>query len=139
MLKFDQNSKFLRVSRFLENFWKYFSKAGILKFWIQNWYQWPKMSGNHTQYVVICPKQQIPENFQIPRKFLQTFLENWNFEILSLKSISVTKVEWKWYPICWNWPKTANSWEFPDFQKISGKIPEIYEFWNSDFKINFSD
>ena len=22
------------------------------------------MSGNHTQYVAICPKQQIPENFQ---------------------------------------------------------------------------
>jgi len=53
------------------------------------------MRGNHTQYVAICPKQQIPENFQISRKFLEKYLANWNFEILSSKSISVTKVEWE--------------------------------------------
>ena len=44
-----------------------------------------------------------------------------------------------WCPICWNWPKKANSGEFPDFQKMSGKCLEKLEFWNSDFKIKLSD
>ena len=36
------------------------------------------------------------------------------------------------------WPKIANSGEFPDFQKISGKIPEKLEFQKSEFKIKLS-
>ena len=65
--------------------------------------------------------------------------ENWNFEIHSSKSISVTKTEWEWYPICWTWAKKANSTEFPDFQKNSGRISGKLEFWNSELKIDFSD
>ena len=41
--------------------------------------------------------------------------------------------------MCWNWPKTAISWELPDFRKISGKISGQLEFWNSALKIKFSD
>ena len=45
----------------------------------------------------------------------------WKFDILSAKSISVTKIKWKWCPIHWNWPNIANSGKFPDIQKISWK------------------
>ena len=80
------------------------------------------------------------ENFQISGKFLEEKLQNnWNLEVLSWKLRSVTKTEWKWYPVHPNWSKSANIWEFPDFQKISGKIPEKLEFWNSDSTIMLSD
>ena len=138
MLQFAKNSKFQRISRFPENSWNFW-KTGILKFWAQNPFQWLKLSGNDTQYVGIGPKLQILENFQISRKFLERFQKYMNFEILTSKSISVTKIEWKWYPMCWNWPKTAISWELPDFRKISGKISGQLEFWNSELKIKFSD
>ena len=84
-------------------------------------------------------KPGFPKNFQSFRKVLENFLVKLNFEILNSKSISVTKTEWKWYPICWNWPKTANSRDFPNFQKISGRISGKPKFWNSELKINFSD
>ena len=74
---------------------------------------------------------RFPNNFQ---KKLRKILK---FDILSAKSISVTEIKWKWYPIHRNWSKKANSGEFPDFQKISGKNPEKLEIWNSEFKIKF--
>ena len=67
------------------------------------------------------------------------FQKIWNFEILSSRSILVTKIEWELYLICWYLPKTANSWEFPDFSKISGNILAKLEFWNFEFKIDISD
>ena len=38
-----------------------------------------------------------------------------------------------------NWSKPDHFWEFPNFQEIFGKIPEWFEFWNSDFTINLCD
>ena len=96
MLQFAKNNRFQRISRFPENFWKNFWKTGILKFWAQNPFQWLKLIGNDTQYVGIGPKLQILENFQISRKFMEEFQKYMNFEILTSKSISVIKIEWKW-------------------------------------------
>ena len=124
MLELAQNCKFLRISRFPENFWKDSRNIWIFKFWLQNQFQWLKLSGNDTQCVGIGPKQQFLENFQISGKFLEKFLDNWNFEILSSKSSSVTKTEWEKYPIHWNWSKSANSRQFPDFPISRFQIPE---------------
>ena len=131
MLGLAQNCKFLRISRFPENVWKNSRNIWILKFCLQNPYQWLKLSGNDTQYVGIGPKQQFLENFQISGKFLEKFLDNWNFEILSSKSSSVTKIEWEKYPIHWNWSKSVNFREFPDYRKsqMSPKVcKKIYEY-----------
>ena len=87
----------------------------------------------------LAPKLGFPKHFQIFRKVLENFSGKLNFEILNSKSISVTKTEWKWYPICWNWPKTANSRDFPNFQKISGRISGKLKFWISEHKIKLSD
>ena len=114
----------MRISRFPQNFWKDSRNISILKFWLQNQFQWLKLSRNDTQYVGIGPKQQFFENFQISRKFLEKFLDNWNFEILSSKSSSVTKTEWEKYPLHWNWSKSGNSRQFPDFPISRFQIPE---------------
>ena len=119
MLELAQNCKFLRISRFPENFWKDSRNIWILKFWLQNQFQWLKLSGNDTQCVGIGPKQQFLENFQISGKFLEKFLDNWNFEILSSKSSSVTKTEWEKDPIHRKLDKISQFQaisRFPDFQ-----------------------
>ena len=77
--------------------------------------------------------------YMFPENIWKSSWKMWKLDILSAKSISVTRIKWKWCPIHWNWPNIANSGKFPDFQKISGKIPEKLEFWNSDFKIKLSD
>ena len=60
-------------------------------------------------------------------------------EILTSQS-KLSDLNWvEIYPIHQNWSKSANIWEFPDFWKISGKIPEKLEFWNSDSTIMLSD
>ena len=74
-----------------------------------------------------------------PENIWKSSRKMWKFDILSAKSISVSTIEWKWCPIHWNWPNIANSWKFPDFQNISGKNPEKWEIWNSEFKIKLSD
>ena len=116
-----------RFSRFPDNFWMNFWKTGNLNFWALNQVQWQKLSGKNTQYIEIGQYQ--PNSRKCPDSRSQ---ENWNLEILGSKSISVTKTEWKWYPICWNWPKTANSRDFPDFQIISGWISGKLEIWISE-------
>ena len=134
ILDLAQNSKFWRIPRFPENSWKDYRNIWILKFWLQNQFQWLKLSGNDTQYVGIGPKQQILENFQISRKFLERFQKYLNFEILSSKSSSVTKSEWEKYPIHWNWSKSVNSRQFPDFptsrfQKITDVAKSVQNYY----------
>ena len=139
MLELAQNSTFQRFSQFPENFWKNFWKTGILNFWAQYQVEWQKLSGKNTQDIEIGQNQLIPGKFHISRFPNSRFQENWNFEILSSKSISVTKTEWEWYPICRNWPKTANSRQLPDFQISKFQISKKLEFWISEHKIKFSD
>ena len=90
MSKFVQTSQFLGISRLSENFWQNSRKIGILQFWLHNHAQWPKLSGIYTQNVKIGLNQPISGNFQISRKFLAKFQKNWNFEILTSQSCSVT-------------------------------------------------
>ena len=70
-----------------------------------------------------------------PENIWKNSRKMWKFDILSAKSISVTKIKWKWCPIHWNWPNIANSGKFPDFQKISRKFPEkkSRKLWNLIF------
>ena len=103
-----------------------------MTFWFHNQFQWVDMIPNMLE---LAPKLGFPKHFQIFRKVLENFSGKLNFEILNSKSISVTKTEWKWYPICWNWPKTAHSRDFPDFQKISGRISGKLEFWISEHRV----
>ena len=62
-----------------------------------------------------------------PENIWKSSRKMWKFDILSAKSISVTKIKWKWCPIHWNWQNMANSRKFPDFQKIFRKFPENFQ------------
>ena len=67
---------------------------------------------------------QMPIPVQNP-KFQKTsgsFQEWWNFEILYWKSSSLTKNEWKRYPICWKQLKLANS---SPLYRVPEKILEV--------------
>ena len=44
---------FQKISRFPEHFWNNSRKIWILKFWLQNQAQWPKLSGKNTQCIEI--------------------------------------------------------------------------------------
>ena len=77
MLKLAKNSKFRRISRFPETFWKKSRKIWNLKFWVQNQAQWPKLSGKNTQHIEIGQKTANSRafwdfpivNFQFPENF----------------------------------------------------------------------
>ena len=62
-------------------------------FWVIATY-WVFFPFNDFQ-VEIKTSMQVPENYQISRKFQAHFQEDQNSENLIGKSISVTKIEWK--------------------------------------------
>ena len=109
---------------------------------------WEKIEFSIWNWMIIMPqmlqlgrtsKFQRISNFQIERFPQNVWIVIGIFEILRVKLNSVTKIEWKWCPICWNQPKLASSTEFPEFQKILKKFQKIFEIWYSECKINFSD
>ena len=134
MLKFGKTTNFKKISDFPiisgkipEKFWK----SGC------------KLNGNHAQYVEFGQSNNFQRISMFPENIWKSSRKMLKFDIVSAKSISVTKIKWKWCPIHWNWPNIANSGKFPDFQKISRKFPEKnpekFEIWYSECKINFSD
>ena len=53
ILKLAKTRQFPEISRFPENSGKVPEKFGSLMFWMQNQFQWLKLSGNDAQYVEI--------------------------------------------------------------------------------------
>ena len=63
-----------------------------------------------------------PKMFGYSKYFLKCFFKNWIFQVLSTKSISLTKIKWKRCPIHRNWLKIAHFGEFLVVPKFLGKF-----------------
>ena len=129
MLQLAQTSKFQWISRFPQNFWKSFWKTGILKFWAQNQFQWPTLSGIDTQYVGIGPKQQILEIFP---NFWKTGLMNfWAHNQVQWQKLRGKNTQY--IEIGQNQPIPGNFQisRFPDsrFQKITDVAKSVQNYY----------
>ena len=119
MLKLAQKREIQKRSRFLfpEKFWKIFRRNWISKFWIKNWFQWPKLSGNWPN-TAIQGISRFPDNFW--KIFMKTriskfWIKNW----------------FQWPKLSWNDTKLTQNRKFQIisiFHKISGKL-EFLKFW----------